>query len=110
VEYAIKQPVYDDLKPVPEFFRFKPNYLLHENEYRIIDYLRNCTPQKDEKGPTMFFRSLPRKCVKAIYLGHRIEKSVREEILQLLRGLDIRKFDTIPSQEDYTHSFREIKS
>jgi hypothetical protein len=37
-----------------------------------------------------------------------MEKSVREEVLQLLKGTATRKFDAIPSQEDYTLSFREI--
>jgi len=108
VEYAHKPPAYDGMT-APLFFRFKPHYLLHEGEYRIIQFLQDCIPGKTEKGATMFYRSLPRKCVKAVYLGHRMEKSVREEVLQLLKETDALKFDAIPSQEDYALSFREIK-
>jgi hypothetical protein len=108
VDYVHKPPVYNDTKPPPEFFRFKPNYLLHENEYRIVQFLQDCKHEKGEKDLTLYFRNLPRKSVKAVYLGHRMEKSVREEVLQLLKGMEAAKFDAIPSQEDYKLLFREI--
>jgi hypothetical protein len=108
VEYAHKPPAYDGMS-TPLFFRFKPHYLLHEGEYRVIRHLQDCAAEKNEKGDKIFFRRLPRRCVQAVYLGHRMEKGVRAEILQLLKGTTVLKFDAVPSQENYSLSFQEIK-
>jgi hypothetical protein len=107
VDYADKPPAYDGMA-APLFFRIKPHYLLHEGEYRIIRFLHECESEKRDDDQTMFFRKLSRRCVKAVYLGHRMEKPVRDEVLQLLNGTDVLKFDAVPNQEDYTLLFREI--
>ncbi len=109
VEYVDEPPIYDLSKPPPLFFRFKSKSYEHESEYRIVRPLHECILGKGEKDVDLHFRSLPRTCINAVYLGHLIEKNVREEIFQFLKGTDVKKFKAIPSRKDYSLSFQEIK-
>jgi hypothetical protein len=108
VIYSDKPPIYDLSNPTAEHWRVKPKYLKYEAEYRILARLPASTPHKMPDGQPLYLARLSRASVKAVYLGHRMEKSVREKILQILNGTTVSKFDAIPSREDYTLSFREI--
>lgn len=108
VEYVDKSPVFNYSKPIPEFFRFKPKCYEYEGEYRIVRPIHECTTGRGENDVELFFRPLPRACVKAVYLGHRMEKSAREGILKLLKQTEAKKFDVDPKLKDYELSFREI--
>ncbi len=107
VEYTNKPPILDHLKSVPLFFKYKPNYLQHEVEYRIVRPLHECI-REEIKGLTVYFRKLPRSCIQAVYLGHRMDPEVRQRVLQLLNGT--KRFDVIPNNKSYTLSFQEISS
>ena len=109
VEYQDEPPAFDYSRPIPHFFRFKPKCYEYEGEYRIVRPLYECTPEKDENDVELFFRPLPRACVKAVYLGHRMEKSVHERILELLKGMEAQKFDVVSNQKGYELSFRQSK-
>jgi hypothetical protein len=108
VVYSDKPPIYDLANPTAEHWRIKPKYLKYEAEYRILARLPASTPHKTPDGQPLYLANLSRACVKAVYLGHRMEKGVREKILQLLKGTSVSKIDAIPSREDYTLSFQEI--
>jgi hypothetical protein len=41
--------------------------------------------------------------------GHRMEKSVHERILELLKGMEAQKFDVVSNQKGYELSFRQSK-
>jgi hypothetical protein len=107
VIYSDKPSSYNFENPSPDFWRVKPFYLKYEAEYRILFRLPNSTPYQ-KGGKPLYLARLPRACVKAVYLGHRMEKGGREKILQLLKGTSVSKFDAIPSREDYTISFPPI--
>jgi Protein of unknown function (DUF2971) len=109
VIYSDKPPIYDFEKPSLDHWRFKPKYLKYEAEYRIMANLPNSTPHKTPDGQPLYLANLPRACVKAVYLGHRMEKKVRDKILQILSGTSIGKIDVIPNRDDYTLSYREVK-
>jgi hypothetical protein len=109
VEYVDNPPAFDYSKPIPHFFRFKPKCYEYEGEYRIIRPFYECTRGKEENDVDLYFRPLPRACISAVYLGHRMEKSLREKILGLLSETDTQKFDVDPNQEGYELSFRQSK-
>ena len=109
VEYVAELPAFDYSRQIPHFFRFKHESYKHEGEYRIVRPLNECISEKDENGVELFFRPLPRVCVKAVYLGHRMEKSVRERILEFLKGTEAQKFEVETDQKGYELSFREAK-
>ena len=109
VDYENKPPLFDYSRPVPEFFRHKPECYAYEGEYRIFRPLWECTSVKDKTYGEIFFRPLPRACVKAIYLGHRMEKNMREAILSILKDSKTKKIDVDFAQRDYELTFREIK-
>jgi hypothetical protein len=107
VEYFAAPPVYDHTKPTPEIFRFKPNYLKYEAEWRMIRQLSEFVPEKNGEGSPLYFHKLPRDCVKAIYVGHRMEKKVSDKISGLLKGGKTQTFEAVPSQKDYAFTFRQ---
>jgi hypothetical protein len=108
VIYSDKPPIYDFANPSIEHWRVKPKYLQYEVEYRILAKLPVSTPHKTPDGKPLYLMNLPRTCVKAIYLGHRMETSVRSKIFEILKKTTIAKFNVIPSRNDYTLSFQEI--
>jgi hypothetical protein len=108
VEYVSEPPAYDYSKPAPLFFRFKLKCYEYESEYRLVRPLCECLLEKNDRGDELFFRPLPRTCIKAVYLGHRMEKTIRENILGLLKDTIAQKFDVSPSSEGYKFSFRQI--
>lgn len=110
VEYVDEPPAFDYSRPIPHFFRFKSKCYNYEGEYRILRPLSECTLDNNKGGGELFFRPLPRACVEAIYLGHRMEKLARERILELLNGTKAKKFDVDSHQKGYEISFREINS
>lgn len=109
VEYVNEPPEFDYSKPIPQFFRFKPKCYEYEGEYRIIRPLHECKREKVEKDVELFFRPLSRAAVKAVYLGHRMDKSAREKILELLKGTEAQKFEVDSNLEGYELSFRVAK-
>ena len=107
VEYVSGPPVLDHTKPTPEIFRFKPDYLKYEAERRILRPLSEFIPEKNSDGLSLYFRKLPRECVKAVFIGHRMEKKGREKIAELLKGTKAQTFEAVPSDRDYTFTFRQ---
>jgi hypothetical protein len=110
VEYAEKRPVYNpaDLEPEMQFWRVKPLCWRDEQEYRIMRRLNDRKEEIQKCGKVFYLYELPRASVKAVYLGHRLERAIRDRILHALRETSAVKYDEIPSREDYTFSFQEI--
>lgn len=101
VIYFDRPPKYNLANPSADHWRVKPQYLKYEAEYRILAQLPASTPHKIPNGQPLYLAHLPRACIKAVYLGHRMEKNVRDKILKILSGTSIAKFNAIPSRENY---------
>jgi hypothetical protein len=108
VDYVETPPIFDHTKPTPAVFRFKPSYLKYEAERRILRPLSEFVPEKNKDGLSLYFRSLPRAGVKAVYFGHRMEAKVRSRIIELLNGHQAEKFDVIPSRRNYAFTFEQF--
>lgn len=108
VEYSEKRIVYDPAKPDDQFWRVKPICWQDEEEYRIVRQLRARKEEIQKCGTVFHLYELPRACVKAVYLGHRLDRAIRDRILCALQETAAVKFDEIASREDYKCSFREI--
>jgi hypothetical protein len=108
VGYSEKRIVYDPANPDDQFWRVKPICWQDEEEYRIVRQLRDRKEEIQKCGKVFYLYELPRASVKAVYLGHRLDRAIRDRILHALRETSAVKYDEIPSREDYTFSFREI--
>ena len=108
VEYVPSQPVFDHRVGNIDFFRLKPNYLDFEKEYRIIRPLKECMVDKASGREPLYFWPLPLTCIKAVYLGHRLEWEFRNRLTKVLQNADVKRFDVSPSRENYKLTFREI--
>jgi hypothetical protein len=108
VEYSDEPPIYDPVRPSGEYWRFKHTRWQRETEYRIIRQLRHGRDEPQKDGQVIYFFDLPRVCVKAVYLGHRMDKTIRNRILLTLEGTSASKYEAISSREHYSVSFQEI--
>lgn len=108
IDYVSSQPVYDHRVGNIDFFRYKPNYLNFEQEFRIIRPLKELVAVKSGGTDLLYFWSLPLVCVQAVYLGHRIDGRFRDRILKAIQGTHTRKFETIPKGPNFNLTFHEI--
>ncbi|MGH7784851.1 MAG: DUF2971 domain-containing protein, partial [Candidatus Binatia bacterium] len=108
IEYVPSQPIYDHTVGNIDFFRFKPKYLEFEQEYRIIRPLKECIVDEGQDRGTLYFWPLQPTCVKAVYFGHRLEHEFRDRLMKALQFMDVRKFEIVPTRENYKLTFREI--
>ena len=109
VIYSDTPAILDLDKPNNDLSRIKPMYLKYEAEYRIIAPLPVSTPHKTPDGLPLYLAKLPRTCIKAVYLGHRMEKAWREKLLKAISSASIAKFEVVPNRNDFKFSYREIK-
>lgn len=109
VIYSDTPPILDLDKPSHDLSRIKPMYLKYEAEYRIIRQLPVSTPDKTPDGLPLYLHKLPRTCIKAVYLGHRMEKISRDMLIKAISGTSITKFEVVPNRNDFKFSYREIK-
>ena len=102
-------PEFDYSKPIPEFFRFKSKCYKYEGEYRIIRPLSECAKENREKDTVLYFRPLPRRAIKAVYLGHRIKDSTREAVIHFLHDTGVKVFEMESNRDGYELSFKTLK-
>ncbi len=86
VIYSDTPPILDLDKPTKDLWRVKPMYLKYEAEYRIMAKLPAATSHKTPDGQPLYLAKLPRTCIKAVYLGHRLEKNSRDKLLKAISG------------------------
>lgn len=108
VEYVASQPVYDHRIGNIDFFRLKPSYLDFEKEHRIIRPLKECVVDKAQGREPLYFWPLPLICVRAVYLGHRLEPEFRSRLQKALQVTDVKQFEVATSRENYKLTFRKI--
>lgn len=109
VEYVNEPPEFNYSKSIPEFFRFKSKCYEYEGEYRIIRPLCECAKMSREKDAVLYFRPLPRRAIKAVYLGHRINDSIRKDILHLLHDTGAQMYEVDSNLNGYELYFKSIK-
>ena len=109
VIYSDTPPILDLDKPNSDLSRIKPMYLKYEAEFRIIAQLPPATSYKTPDGQPLYLAKLPRTCIKAVYLGHRMDKIWRDKLLKAISGTSITKFEVVPNRNDFKFSYRELK-
>jgi hypothetical protein len=109
VKYIKTRPIVDAAKPVTlEFYVRKSPEWGYEREYRLLRHLDTCEKRSLSAGD-FYFAPMPRSCVKAIYLGTRMDKSLAQQILQLTSGTDAEIYETELHGQEFGLVFRRIK-
>ncbi len=109
VSYGLP-PVYDIAQPpTMDLLTTKPPYLQYEAEYRIFCKLDSCKPETVKGELTIYFRDLPKTCIKALHLGHRMDPSVEKRLLALLAGLPAEIYLHSPSGPAYDLKAKRLR-
>ena len=105
--YSASPPTYDQSVASHGWWKIKSKAWEHENEYRIISTLDDCE-KKIVNGKTIYLRHLPRTCVKAVYMGLKIEESIKKTITDICKSSGIAVFESIFSKDGISYEFHEI--
>jgi hypothetical protein len=109
VKYIKTRPIVDAAKPVTlEFYVRKSPEWGYEREYRLLRHLNACERRSLSAGD-FYFVHMPRSCVKAVYLGTRMDKSLAQQISQLMSGTAAEIYETELHRQEFGLVFRRIK-
>jgi len=109
VKYDKIRAVVDPVKPPTiEFYIRKSLEWGYEREYRLLRHLNACERRSLAEGD-FYFVHMPRSCVKAVYLGTRMDQNLRKEILQIMAGTSAEIYETELHQEEFSLVFKRIK-
>ena len=108
-----KQYVYDDIEyfnNIIPLFITKGTAWAYEKEWRVI-YTKKDMYEIDDD--VLYSCNIPFSCISAVYLGYRIDKEVKENIIEICRRLskerNISVFQEILSDDSYEIKFIECE-
>jgi DUF2971 family protein len=109
VKYDRMRAVVDAVKqPTIEFYIRKSLEWGYEREYRLLRHLNACERRSLSAGDFYFVR-MPRSCVKAVYLGTRMDRSLAQQISQVMSGTAAEIYETELHGQEFGLVFRRIK-
>jgi len=109
VTYQPDRPILDPTKPptIEPFLRKSPEWK-YEQEFRIMRRLEMCE-RRSVKGADCFFVHLPRRCVKAVYLGSRMDPAKAKEISTIMAETPAELYQTELHSREFGLVFRLTK-
>jgi hypothetical protein len=108
VVYSNDRPVYDPPKGAShDLFLVKSPEWSYENEWRIFRSLRNCD-EHIVNGKRIYSTALSLACVKAVYLGCRIDQALTEQIKQWLKGTRVTLYAGAINDKAFKVDFTQI--
>jgi hypothetical protein len=109
VKYDKTRPIVDATKPVDlEFYIRKSPVWRDEHEYRILRHLNSCKRRSLDAGD-FYFAPMPRSCVKAVYLGTRMDKDLVKQTSELMAGTPAHIYETRLHLQEFSLVFERIK-
>lgn len=109
VKYNKARPILDPAQtPTMEVYMRKGKEWEYEHEYRLVRSLPNCEKRLLADGEFYFVR-MSRSCVKALYLGSRMDKFLATQISQIMAGTDAEIYQTELHLKEFGLVFNRIK-
>lgn len=109
IKYDPNRPVLDPVKQINiEVYNQKSREWGYEREYRLVRHLQACEKRPLPAGD-FYFVHMPRSCVKAVYLGTRMEKTLATQILELMAGTPAQICETELHPREFKLVFKCIK-
>jgi hypothetical protein len=109
IKYDTNRPVVDPVKQITvENYNRKSLEWQYEREYRLVRHLQTCERRSLAMGDFYFVR-MPRSCVKAVYLGNRIEKPLAKKIFEIMADTPAAIYETELHTLEFGLVFKRIK-
>jgi hypothetical protein len=105
--YSDEPATYDPSVGSQGWWKVKGKEWEYENEYRIVMPIDACEKVIVNEKP-IYLKYLPRECVKAIYLGLKINGAAKDRILSLCRSSKVEVFQSVFQADGVTYSFHKI--
>lgn len=112
----LKEVKYDKTRPIIQpdnrfnfdFMTQKSEDWGYEKEYRIIRKLNQC--EKSSSSGSQYYRvPLPRSCVKAVYLGNRMDKNDAAKISGIMKGTAAQLYKCDLHPQEFSLVFNPLK-
>ncbi len=109
VTYDPSRPVLDPTKPptIAPFLRKGPEWS-YERELRIMRPLRMCEGRSID-GVARFFVPVPRSCIRAVYLGCRMDQGVARKVAHLMAGAPAQLHQAELHSREFRLVFKPLK-
>lgn len=109
VIYSKAQPIYDPAVGSHGWWKVKSEEWEYEAEYRITMLLENCERKSRSDGKVIYFRHMPRECIKAVFMGLKMEEAKKNRLREICRptGIDIYEAEFL--SDGVSYEFRGTK-
>jgi hypothetical protein len=107
IVYSTTPPTYDPAVGSQGWWKVKSKDWEHEDEYRIVSKLDECE-KKSCDGRTIYLRHLPRECVKAVFMGLKMEEVMKKRLREMCRPSGIGLFEATFLNDGVSYEFRKV--
>lgn len=108
VIYSDTPGTYDPLVGSQGWWKVKSREWEYEKEYRITMLLKNCEQKKLPNGKIIYLKHLPRACVKAVFMGLRMEAGTKKRLQEICRPASIEMFEASFLKDGSAYEFKKI--
>ncbi len=109
ITYDTNRPVLDPVKQITfDIYLRKSLDWQYEHEYRLVRPLQECEKRSLVAGE-FYFVPMPRSCVKAVYLGTRMNEALAKQILELMAGTSAEICETELHPRQFSLVFKRIE-
>jgi len=107
--YSSEPPTYNPALGSQGWWKVKGKEWEYEEEYRIVSKLSECE-KKTIKDKTFYLRHLPRNCVKAIYMGLKMEATIKKRLQVVCQPAGIELFEAAFVNNPAVYEFQKHKA
>lgn len=108
VVYSSTSPTYNPVVGSQGWWKVKSKDWGYEGEYRMTIRLEKCEKKILSGGKFVYLRHLPRECVKAVYIGLKMEESKKRELRAICQPTGIEVYQAEFLNDGVTYEFRKI--
>jgi Protein of unknown function (DUF2971) len=105
--YSNEPPTYDPAIGSQGWWKVKSKEWEYEEEYRIVSKLCECE-KKIIKDKTVYLRHLPRDCVKAVFMGLKMEAAMKKRLREVCQQANINLFEAAFVNSEEAYEFRKV--
>lgn len=109
VIYSDVPPTYDPAIGSQGWWKIKNKDWEYEGEYRITMMLEKCERRICPNGKIVYLQHMPRECVKAVYMGLKMEKSMKNRLREICQSAGIDLFEAEFLKDGVSYEFRKTK-
>jgi hypothetical protein len=109
VYYSTEPATYDPAVGSQGWWKIKSTEWEYEGEYRITTRLKECEKKILPNGKIIYLHQLPRDCVKAVYMGLKMEEAIKNRLRKICRPSGIELYEAKFLKDGMAYEFRKTE-